>query len=72
MELFEHETSATMRREDAAARLRELADQLERHNQVAFSRDGLRFTVEVPDEVKVKFEVEIAEDAAAIEVEISW
>jgi amphi-Trp domain-containing protein len=72
MELFEHSTKETLRREAAAARLRDLADQLERHNQVTFLRDGLRFVVEVPDEVELKVEVEIDGDESEIEVEISW
>ena len=62
-ELLEVTESTTLRREAAADRLRELADQLARHNEVAFSRDGVRYSVDVPDEVPLK---------AEIEVEISW
>ena len=49
MDLIEHESEERMRREDAAQRLRDLADQLSRHNQVAFTREGVRYTVDVPD-----------------------
>ena len=55
MELFEHEEELRMTREQAAGRLRELADQLERHNEVKVSRDGLQVTVKVPDEVTFEY-----------------
>ncbi|MCL4293059.1 MAG: amphi-Trp domain-containing protein [Acidimicrobiia bacterium] len=74
MELIEHETEARLRREEAAARLRALADELARQNEVAFLRDGVRYTVAVPDEVtlKVEVEVEVEDDESEIEVKISW
>ena len=61
----------TMTREEAAARLRALADSLAKHNSVEFSRDGGRVTVAVPDEVRLKVEVELGEDNE-IEIEIGW
>ena len=70
-ELLEVTESQRMRREDAAARLRELADQLARRNQVEFTRDGLRYTAKVPDEVELTVEIELGEKNE-IEVEISW
>ncbi|HWL43514.1 MAG TPA: amphi-Trp domain-containing protein [Ilumatobacter sp.] len=70
-ELLELEEERLLRREDAAAKLRDLADQLSRHNQVEFVRAGTRYSVRVPDEVQFKFEVEIGE-STEIEVEISW
>ncbi|MCC6338959.1 MAG: amphi-Trp domain-containing protein [Acidimicrobiia bacterium] len=72
MELIEHETEARLRREEAAARLRALADELARQNEVAFLRDGVRYTVAVPDEVTLKVEVEVEDDESEIEVKISW
>lgn len=71
MALIDHTTSEGMSREAAADRLRELADQLSRHNEVSFVRDGREITVSVPDEVEFTFEVELGEDNE-IEVEISW
>lgn len=65
-----HETQR-LRREEAAARLRELADQLARRNQVEFTRDGLRYTAKVPDEVELTVEIELGEENE-IEVEITW
>jgi amphi-Trp domain-containing protein len=70
-ELIEVAERSTMSREAAAARLRELADQLARHNEVAFVRDGIRYAASVPDEVHVKIEIELG-DESEIEFELSW
>jgi amphi-Trp domain-containing protein len=70
-ELLEVTERATLTREAAAARLRTLADQLARHNQVEFTRDGVRYTVQVPDEVELSVEIEVG-DESEIEVELSW
>ena len=71
-ELLAIEEKATMRREEAAAVLRRLADQLARHNELEFTRDGLRYTADVADEVEVEVEIEITADGGELEVEISW
>lgn len=71
MNLIEHTTSERMTREAAAQRLRDLADELARHNEVTFIRDGREITVAVPDEVEVKLEVEVGEENE-IEIEIAW
>jgi amphi-Trp domain-containing protein len=70
--LFELDSSATITREQAAAHLRTLADHLERHNDVEFVRDGLRYTVDVADEVKFEVELEVGDDGNELEIEISW
>ena len=70
--MLDHETDERLSREDAAKRLRELADQLSRHNEVAFSREGLRYTVKVPNEVTFSLEIEIGDDSSEVEVEIKW
>lgn len=72
MELIEHVSEARLRREEAAERLRALADQLARHNEVAFEREGMRYTVDVPDDVTFKLEIEVGGDGSEIEVELSW
>jgi amphi-Trp domain-containing protein len=72
MELIEHAAKERMSREAAAERLRQLADELSRHNEVPFSRGGLRYRVEVPDEVDFTLEVEIGDTKSEIEVEIEW
>ena len=71
MDLFEMDETQTMTREDAAARLRALADSLAKHNSVEFSREGGRVTVSVPDEVRLKVEVELGDDNE-IEIELTW
>lgn len=72
MDLIEFEQERTLRREEAAAWLRQLADSLSRHNGVEFVREGLRFRVDVPDQVTMEVEIEIGGDERKIEVEISW
>lgn len=71
MAQFEIDTTQTMSREDAATKLRELADALSRHNSVEFERDGGRITVSVPDEVNLKIEVELGEENE-LEIELTW
>jgi amphi-Trp domain-containing protein len=71
MDLFEIDDTQRMRREDAAARLHALADALARNNAVQFERDGRRITVQVPDEVDLKIEVELGEENE-LEVELTW
>ena len=56
MEITEKER---LSREDAAARLHALADELARHNEVEFDRGGVTFKVHVPDEVDFKLEIEL-------------
>jgi len=71
MDLFEIDDTQRMRREEAAARLRALADALARNNSIEFERDGRRITVRVPDEVDLKIEVELG-DENELEVELTW
>ena len=71
-ELIEVETETQLSREQAAQKLRELADQLSRQNQVAFSKGGLKHTVKVPSTVTMTVEIEVTDDGGELEVEISW
>ncbi|MBC2933692.1 amphi-Trp domain-containing protein [Nocardioides sp. zg-1228] len=71
MDLFEMDETRTMTREEAATRLHALADSLAKHNSVEFLRDGGKVTVSVPDEVKLKVEVELGEDNE-VEIELTW
>jgi amphi-Trp domain-containing protein len=72
MDLFEIDETKRLRREEAAARLHALADVLARNNEVEFERDGRRITVDVPDEVNMKIEVEIGADERELEIELTW
>jgi amphi-Trp domain-containing protein len=72
MDIFEVEQKERVSREEVAARLRTLADMLERHNDIEFQRDGMRFTVHVPDEVELKIELEVESDERELEIELTW
>ena len=48
MDIFEVEQKERLSREEVAARLRNLADMLARHNDIEFERGGMRFTVRCP------------------------
>jgi amphi-Trp domain-containing protein len=71
-ELIEIEESSTLKREEAADRLRAIADQLSRHNELAWNQGGLKMSAKVPSEVELSVEIEITEDGGELEVEISW
>ena len=72
MDIVEHVVKERVSREQAAERLRELADQLSRQNAFSFVREGMPFTVKVPDEVELTLEVEIGDEGTEIEIELSW
>jgi amphi-Trp domain-containing protein len=72
MNLMEITEKERLSREDAADRLRALADALARNNEVEFERGGLRFTVHVPDEVDFKLEIEIDAEERELEIELKW
>ena len=72
MDIFQVEQKERLRREEVAARLRNLADMLARHNDIEFERGGMRFTVHVPDEVELKLELEIETDKSELEIELTW
>jgi amphi-Trp domain-containing protein len=72
MDLIEIKQKDRMGREQAAARLRELADQLARHNDLEFERGGVAFKVRVPDELQLKVELEIGDDGSELEIELTW
>lgn len=73
MALIEHETRARMTREQAAEKLREIADELSRHNEISFVSNGKTVRVDVADQVTLEVEVEVeVGDTSEIEIEISW
>ena len=71
-ELIETEETVTLRREEAADRLRAIADQLSRHNSLEFSKGGLKMTAKVPDQVELEIEIEITDDGGELEIELTW
>jgi amphi-Trp domain-containing protein len=72
VEIVEIKQKDRLRREEAAARLHALADMLARQNEVEFERDGIRFSVHVPDEVDFKVELEVETDERELEIELTW
>ena len=71
--LFEHESEESMTREEAAARLRELADALERQNKVRVQSGETDVVVDVPDHVGYEYEIEVKQGGKSeIEVKIFW
>ena len=72
MELIEHATEERLGREEAAKRLRMLADELTRQNELSFVRNGKQFRVQVPDEVTFSLEVEVGNEESEIEIELTW
>ncbi len=70
-DLFEIDETQKLSREAAAAKLRDLADALSRHNEVEFLKHGKRITIDIPDEVELNVEVELG-DENELEIELSW
>ena len=61
VELVELEEKTTLSREEAAAPLHAIADELGANNDVVIEREHIRFVAHVPDQVhlKVEFEIEL-------------
>ncbi len=72
MDLIEITEKADMKREAAAELLRKVADQLERHNEVALHRNGITLHAKVADVVSVEIELEVESDESKLEIEIEW
>ncbi|MET0782271.1 MAG: amphi-Trp domain-containing protein [Microbacterium sp.] len=73
MDLFDIDDAQRMSREEAAAKLRTLADVLAKNNSVEFHRAGRQITVRIPDEVTLKVEVELGDEGDnELEVELTW
>jgi amphi-Trp domain-containing protein len=72
MELLEIKNRERLPREVVAARLRALADDLARHNQLEFVRGGTRMRVRVADELEVNVELEVEDDEVELEIELKW
>jgi amphi-Trp domain-containing protein len=69
MELKE---KTTVSREEAAARLHAIADELASGNDVVIERGDLRFVANVPEQVKLKVEFEVEDDGTELEIELTW
>jgi amphi-Trp domain-containing protein len=56
VELMELKEKTTLSREEAAARLHAIADELASNNDVVIEREDLKFVAHVPDQVHLKVE----------------
>jgi amphi-Trp domain-containing protein len=72
MQLMELKERETLSREAAAARLREIAEELASGNDIVMQRDNIRFVAHVPDEVNLKIEFEVDDDETEFEIELTW
>ncbi len=69
MEITEKEQVS---RTEAAARLRTLATALAKGKEVEYERGDLSFSIDVPDKVDFKLEIEVQDDEWELEVELKW
>jgi amphi-Trp domain-containing protein len=72
VKLMELKEKTTVSREEAAARLHAIADELASGNDVVIERGDLRFVANVPEQVKLKVEFEVEDDGTELEIELTW
>src|SRR5262245_5488725 len=72
VKLMELKDKTTLSREEAAARLHAIADELASDDDVVIERDDMRFVAHVPDQVNLKVEFEIEDDGTELEIELTW
>lgn len=72
MDLLEVKEKRQMRREEAAKLLHQIADAMAKQNSLHFSREGLKFVVDVADQVEMEVELEVEDDGSSLEIEIKW
>jgi amphi-Trp domain-containing protein len=73
MDNFEVEKRETLSRDEAATRLRRIANLLSGSGEeVNFDRDDMKFKISIPDHVEWKVELEINEKESELEIELKW
>jgi amphi-Trp domain-containing protein len=72
VQLVELKERTTLSREEAAARLHAIADELASGNDVVIERESLRFVAHVPSRVELKVEFEIEDGRTELEIELTW
>jgi amphi-Trp domain-containing protein len=72
VKLTELKDKTTLSREEAAARLRAIADELASSNDVVIEREDKRVVAHVPDQVNLKVKFEIEDDGTELEIELTW
>jgi amphi-Trp domain-containing protein len=72
VKLMELKDKTMLSREEAAARLHAIADELASGNDVVIERETMRFVAHVPDQVNLKVEFEVEDDGTELEIELTW
>jgi amphi-Trp domain-containing protein len=72
MDILKIESTETLTREEAAARLRDIAHALASHNDVELDWGGKHIRLHVADEVRLELEIEVGEDETELEIELKW
>jgi len=73
MENFEVEKRETLSRDEAATRLRRIANLLSgAGEEVNFERDEMKFKVAIPDQIEWKVELEMNDKESELEIELKW
>jgi len=72
VKLIELKDKTTLSREEAAARLHAIADELASGNDVVIERENIRFVAHVPHQVNLKVEFEMEDNGTELEIELTW
>ena len=73
MDTFEVEQRETLTRDEAATRLRRIANLLSgAGEEVKFDRNEMKFKVAIPNEIEWKVEFELGEEGNELEIELKW
>lgn len=73
MNEFEVERRETVTRDEAATRLRRIANLLSgADDDVQFERGDMKFKVEIPEQVQWKVELELDDKESELEIELKW
>jgi amphi-Trp domain-containing protein len=73
MDGFEVERRETLTREEAATRLRRIANLLSGSGEeVEFERGGMKFKAGIPDKIEWKVELELDDKESELEIELKW
>jgi amphi-Trp domain-containing protein len=73
MDTFEVERRETLTRDEAATRLRRIANLLSgAGEEVKFDRGETKFKVAIPERVAWKVEFETGSDESELEIELKW
>jgi amphi-Trp domain-containing protein len=70
---FEVEKRETLTRDEAATRLRRIANLLSgAGEEVNFERNEMKFKVSIPDKIEWKVELELDDEENELEIELKW